>query len=385
MSLLLLALAGCSNGDPETSDLFHAVQIQVPTTAAEADAFFVDLADSATTTLDVALPALETTTITDALVAAHDRGVEVAVVTDFDRQDDPGVAALIEAGIPLTLADDGITYFDFNIKRDVAWTSEQTIMSHAFAIADSARAVAATSAGVDGPGSRVVLEIRGEDLVADLGIEHNQVFGGTDATATTAFDSAAKSIADFRWSYPTTSDHRLELWLGPQERLTKRIIDATYKAKSSVWVLTDDFVNEGLLAALQAKGAHGFDVRLVTGPNLDGRNDPNLFRFYQGLRNDTPEVDKHRICDPVVVPTVVLIDYEPARNGVQYTSRAFVLSHDLYSAARLYNSTEVVNDQLIDGNLWVFDDYDAPSGPMEVLQGVFEDHLSRATGGLQCP
>ena len=42
---------------------------------------------------------------------------------------------------------------------------------------------------------------------------------------------------------------------------------------------------------------------------------------------------------------------------------AFVLTHELYSAARLYRGSEVVNDQLIDGALWVVSDYDTELAP----------------------
>jgi hypothetical protein len=377
--LLLLALVGC-NAPPEM-DTFSQVQVLALEDAETAHAAFIDLFDSADETLDIALPAIEDEALSDAIIDAWDRGVAVRVVTDVDRSADAGVVALLDAEVPLTLADGEITYFDFNILRDVEWTSDQAIMSHAFAIADRIRAVNATTAGTLEDGTRLVLELQGEDLMIDLWIEHNQVFGGSDAVALTTYSSAAKSIADFRWAYGTQADLMMEMWLGPQERLTKRLIDAVYSARSTIWVLTDDFANDGFAAALQDKAEYGFDVEVVVGPN-HGSSAPVISAV---LLTDAPDVSKHRICDPGEVPTLVLIDYERARDGNRYNAKAFMLSHDLYSASRLYRATEVINDQLIDGNLFVLNDYGSPSGAMEDLQQVWEDHLGLSTGGLTCP
>jgi len=372
-------MLGC-NAPPEM-DTFSQVRVHAPDDAESTDAYFIDLFDSAEETLDVALPAIEDEDLSDAIIDAWDRDVAVRVVTDIDRSADAGVIALQEAGVPLTLADGAITYFDFNILDDVLWTSDQAIMSHAFAIADEIRAVNATSAGTLEEGTRLVLDLQGEDLMIDMWVEHNQVFGGSDAVALTAYSSAAKSIADFRWAYGTQTDQVMEMWLGPQERLTKRIIDAVYSARASVWVLTNDFANDGLSAALEDKAAYDFDVQVVVGPAWGASS----FALSLELRDHTPDVSKHRICDPGEVPTLVLIDYERARDGNRYTSQAFLLSHDLYSAARLYRSDEVINDQLIDGNLFVLDDYNAPDGAMLDLQQVWDDHLARSTGGFTCP
>lgn len=376
--LPVLALAACTA--PEI-DTFSQVQVQRTETAEETHAHFVDLFDSAEETLEVALPAIEDEALSDAIITAWDRGVDVRVVTDIDQQDDAGTQALIDEGVPVHLADAGITYFDFNILDDVLWDSDETIMSHAFAIADGLRGVSATEAGTLRDGTRVVLDLQGEDLMIDLFIEHNQVFGGSDAVAVTAYDSAAKSIADFRWMYGTQTDQTLELWFGPQERLTKRVIDAVYSAKASVFVATDEFANEGLAHALQDKAEYGFDVRVVVGPTFG----QTAFFLSQVLEAETPDVtDKNRICADVEVPTLVLIDYEQARNGQHYTARAYMLSHDMYAAARLYRGSEVVNDQLIDGNLFVLNDYDQPTGAMETLLETWDALYAQSEGGLEC-
>ena len=84
-------------------------------------------------------------------------------------------------------------------------------------------------------------------------------------------------------------------------------------------------------------------------------------------------------------PTLVLIDYERARDGLYHQSKAMVLSHDMYSAARVYEVApgafeEVVSDQLIDGNMFgLTDRKGAPSGQMADLKAVWDEHKNRGS------
>jgi hypothetical protein len=208
-----------------------------------------------------------------------------------------------------------------------------------------------------------------------LWTEHNQVFGGSDATATTAFDDSAKSIADFRWLYPTDSQMALEIWFGPQERLTKRMIDAVYSAKSTIWISSDQIINEGLIRALEYKARDGFDVRVLVGDKQPAQFNPRTPPAL--LANETPNVPKRRLSGELL-PTVLLIDYEDARDGNNYPTRAFMLSHDMVSASRLFQQTTVANDQLIDGNLMVLNDWKTDLHPdMVELRTLFDSMYER--------
>src|SRR5688572_24208770 len=129
--LSALLLAACAAPDMDQS--FSTVDVARPETVEDTHDRFLDVIEAAEDELIVALPGLEQEPLAEAIVAAHDRGVDVRVVTDFDRAADPGVAVLQEGEVPLTLADDAIGYFDFSQGTDVAWTSDLVIMSHAFA------------------------------------------------------------------------------------------------------------------------------------------------------------------------------------------------------------------------------------------------------------
>jgi hypothetical protein len=373
----VLVVVGCTPPDP--TERFTEVEVLVVEDEAAASERFLQAVEGASDTLHVALPAGEDTEVADAIVAASERGVQVEVLTDYDLASSPAITRLTDAGLTVQLADAGLGYFEFNLGVDVQWDSEMTVMSHSYVVADSQRLVASNRMGSVRPGTRVVYDIRGQDIIQDLLWEHNQMMGGTDATATNAYDAPSKSILETRWRYPMvsptgSSSVGLEMWFGPQERLLKRVIDAVYSARSGVWILTDDFSNEGLARALQEKARWGFDVEVVVGPHF-GDASSQLSRI---LEDETPDVPKRQITEDIDVPTVILIDYPDDAEGYRPHTRAMVLTHDLFSAARLYRGDIVLTDQLIDGTLWVLSDTNTPDAPIQALEELFRAHRERA-------
>jgi hypothetical protein len=364
--LLPLLLAACSPPDP--GELFASVTATVEPDGDSADAPLVAVAASAKTELRVALPAGETTAVTNAILAAWDDGVDVEVVTDVDQAEDPGIAALIDANVPVKLADGSLGYFDFSSNLDVLWDSTQVRMSNGWVVADHQRLAVSTLAGSAETGPRVVFEARGEDLIDDVLSEQNQIFGGTDATALDAYSNSSKSVLDTRWAYGTTDDAKLGVWFGPQERLTKRVIDAVYGARSSIRVMTSDLSNDGLAKALQHKAANGFPVEVIVGASqglgssAEGRT----------LTESSPDVVKYQRSDVDQLPTVVLVDFEQTRLGQHSTARAMVLTHALVSSARVWQGTEVESDQIIDGSLWELFDGGDPTPAMQSLADLLD-------------
>lgn len=361
-ALAALFLVGCV---PPTGELFPKLRISAQDDG-EAIGSFLDVFDGADRTLRVALPALGDASLSEHLIDAANRGVEVEVIADVDHEQE--FSAVVDAGIPIQFADGAVTFFDFNSTVDVSWGSKDATMSHAFALADGYKYVSATNVGSAG-GTRVVFEGQGEDLVEDLTHEFVQIFGGTDATAMTAFSNSSKSIADHRWRYGSDTDVDLEVWLSPQERVGKRVVDAAYSARHSIRVLTNDFANEGLALALEEKAADGFDVQVIVGPNFGDSSSP-LSRL---LQNDTPNVDKRSVNASGPVPTIVLIDADDSY--ADSASRGMVLSFDLLSTGRLYRGEPVKTDQYTDGSLWVVNDWGARSEALEPILDVYAEYL----------
>jgi phosphatidylserine/phosphatidylglycerophosphate/cardiolipin synthase-like enzyme len=369
---------------PGYDDLFTEASVTA-TDGPGASAAAITLIERATSSIKVALPAVEDLALAQALADARALGVSVEVITDIERQNDPGLAILDDAGVEVTLGGRGLGYFEFTLGEPVEFVSNDTVISSSFVVVDEIQYVSAWELGHAHADPRWLVEGRGQDPADDLLKEHNQLFGyrgvPTDATAVTAFDNTAKSVADPRWSYLLGTGSQLELWFGPQERVTKRVIDAIYSARSSIRVLTDELANDGLAKALQDKAELGFDVQLIVGPQFGTTNGP-LARV---VVNETPDVTKRRM-GAGRVPTVVLIDLEPARDGRPYTARGFMLTHDLYSAKRLYRGTAVRNDQLIDGVLWTVNDVHHQGDPatwapeIQALHQIWDDHLQRSGG-----
>ncbi|MFT5684127.1 MAG: hypothetical protein ACI8RZ_005068 [Myxococcota bacterium] len=359
--LLLLACDG-----PQMSEAFHQVSVTPTNSAADIETAFVDSIAAATFDVGLMVPGLESAAVAEALIAAADRGVSVEVVTDIDSTGQSGLIALEEAGLVVQYADDSVTYFDFAINADVSWSSEQVVMSNTVLVVDEVEVLSASYLG-EGEGTRLLWRGRGEDIGGDFAAEHNQIFGGTDASARTAFDSLAKSVTDARWSYPTQTDLSLELWFGPQERLIKRMIDNSYNARGSIWLMTDDLADEGMINALYAKAVDGFDVRVLVGPSF-GVSSPNSSAI---LTRETTGMQKRQLSD-AVVPTLMLVDLKRDRTGRYNTARGMMLSHPVWSANRLFAGAEVLTDQLVDGNLWVLNDFGAPSTELTDLEAAFE-------------
>lgn len=380
--LALVTAVGCT--DPAYDELFVQRTLQIAGGPAEGDgradnaATWIERIDGASESLFIGLPAGDDTELADAIINAHDRGVLVEVVTNYDERNGDGVKSMREAGVPVKLADEGLTYFDFAINDDVVYTSDQTQMSSAYLIADERDMVLSTSAGRTTDGTRISFVMNGEDIKEDLWLEHNQLYGDADAVATTRFDAPAKSITDIRWIYPGVEDAPFQLWMGPQERLTKRLIDAIYGARANVWVLTNDFSNDGMAKALQDKAERGFDIKVVVGPDFGVESPAQA----ASLSDESPDVQKRQVSYGEV-PTVVLVDTETDLAGFSPMAHAYVLTHDLYSSSRLYDDNTsddnppvpVMNDQLIDGLLYQLDDPGRRNSDVQALIDLFNDHF----------
>ena len=153
------------------------------------------------------------------LIDAHDAGLLVEVVTDVDqREADAGTQLLLDAGVPVKLADDEMTYTEFGIgstspRSRVPSEYVTTILG----LRSSPTRTGSCSRPSSAPSGMATpawcTTCQSEDLIDDLSMEHNQLFGGTDASSLTAFSSMAKSIADARWLYPNQSGLELEVWV----------------------------------------------------------------------------------------------------------------------------------------------------------------------------
>ncbi len=372
LPLLTLSLAaGCTA--PDYARMFNSVEVLLHDDAADANAVYLDAIQTAEKSVYVAMPIGDDVELADALIDAYASGVDVEVVTDIDVRNDPAIDALRDADIPVTLADGEIAYFDFNLNSEVKFDSSVCVMSHSWVVADGARIVSGNRMGGIDAGAHITLAIEGEELVEDILWEHNQVFGGVDATAVTAFDANAKSTTDPRWGYMTDQPLLLGVWFGPQERLLKRVIDGIYGARVNIRIVTDTLDNPEIIKAVQDKAFWGIDVEVVVGSSFD----PNDARLRDPF-DAAVDVRWYRTTSTEPLPTVVIIDTEPDDVGKWSTVRGMVLTHGLLSASRVYRAEPIPSDQLIDGTLWTIEQTQEPDPELLLLLDAYQAERDEA-------
>lgn len=373
LAALLGLLGACAA--PTAEDARNQVQLSLTgdDPAAASDAFIAAI-ESAQSELQVGAPELTDEALAAAIIDAQDRGVAVEVVLDEDQAADPGAQMLVEALVPVTFADGGITYQDFSVNVELSFSGDDVRMTHAYAIIDRTRVLTASQVGGVQLGENIVMDVVSEDIGQDFMMEHGQIFGGLDASAQTSYFAGAKSIVDARWLYKTQTALTVELWFGPQERVVKRVIDSVYSARSDVTVLTDDFLDKGLATALQAKASTGFDVKVVVGPRFGTQAPP----LSGELRDNTPDVQKYQFSAEQRIPTVVLVDQGVDRMGLRPRTQAFVLSHEIVSATRTVGTEPIPSDQLMDGNLWVLSQTGEVGPELQQLNDLVLQHLEQS-------
>lgn len=284
-----------------------------------------------------------------ALEAAAGEGLAVEVVVDIDLAGELATSADVH-GYTLTVVDPAVAFFEFGVNLDVAWTGDQVVQSNTWAVIDDRHWWVASGLVPAGSGTVLVAEMTGEDLVRDVLGEHNQLLGGTDATSMDAYNGLNKSLTDLTLRYPLDSGETLRFGFGPQERLVKQLTDAIYRSRGSVTLVTQDLTDPGVQQALADKAHAGFTVEVLVGVATTWvAEDPIVRRTASDL-----------------LPTLLVTDDGDGRVS------ASVLSHPVWSAARIVGGTPVTSDQFVDGVLW---SVEAPAATptLDALTAIADD------------
>jgi hypothetical protein len=219
--------------------------------------------------ISLALENFESDLVAEALVRAHNRGVEVRVVADTDKVNQAGFRRLREADITIVEGDGEILWSAEFGKDPVIRSGDDNRMVHNFLVFDDLRLLVATQ-GFEGENPSPIqfgFAINSEDLARDFQDSFDQLYGGVFSTEMTFFSDSVSSDSNRRTFYPTM-DGTLELYFGPQEPVVKEVIDSVYSARSDVWVSSPVLRNQDLLSALRYKHESGFDVRILTAEPL---------------------------------------------------------------------------------------------------------------------
>lgn len=375
----------------------------------------------AQTRVFVALSRLEDMEISQALVAAAARGVDVQVVSDTESASDMGMGMLMgNESILVTLGDGEIKYLpeptltsifenctraanDLYIQCERRPSGDNTVapddglmvrpddfnrMTHNFFVIDdytvwnfSSPMVANQNAYWFG------WRAHSSDLVLAFAAEFRQMIGGTFAVDLDTYNGPNKStvhgivydsrIPDHRKGRTRqllpgylTDDGMMKVRFNPQERLVKELLDEIYRARSSVFLVTDEVTNEFLVNALTYKAGAGFDVRVVV---RSGSIIPDELRGLTNSLNGEPVV-RQAPASIGYVPTFLVTNSVPDREQIFWPRVAMLITHPVWESApfQVYNGRDLGlmtpddvvrvfrSDLFADGSLWSFHEFMAP-------------------------
>ena len=359
--------------------------------------------------IDAAIAEIDDGPIVQALVDAADRGVAVRVVADELFADHDGFAPLVDhddidvvfgdgelAYLPepnlspiLEYCDSEATEHDDHITcaqargglpennpRVIVRPAHYNVMSHTFFIIDTVDVWNISAPLNDEQPLWVAFRVLSEEIANSYEREFRQMHGGVFSTTLSVYNGPLKSVTHqnpLRW----TNRGNLRIRFNPQERLTKNIIDETYRARASVYVMTENLTNTNLIDALLYKKEAGFDVRVLVGQGqattLEDRIAP--------LEPRVATEDMGRL------PTMVIFDSRRDRNGNRQARQVQVLSHELmraqpFEVLRASPSDRVrfyPSDTFADGVLWEILESGSQRNPeIDAFLDAFNEQWSQA-------
>lgn len=309
------------------------------------DKIIVDI-NNARVRVWAALMHLQDPAIADALVSAHKRGVEVRIVADEDHKSDVGFGMLEAAGMKPVYGDGELAYLpeptitsllQFCQKRPdmVSCTKGVTepgdiegmmvrpgnfnLMSHTFFVIDEMQVWNITTPMTTKNTVWLGFNLLNEEIARSFEREFRQMHGGVFSTTLSIYNGPLKSNIQ-RTPLYFTDQGTIKIQFNPQERLLKNVIDEVYRAKASVFVMTEDLSNQFLIDALEYKKNNGFDVKVVIGksqgPSMQARVDA------LGAKKAAVGMD--------FLPTMIVIDQDKDRRGKTNPRIVQLLSHPLY-------------------------------------------------------
>jgi phosphatidylserine/phosphatidylglycerophosphate/cardiolipin synthase-like enzyme len=187
--------------------------------------------------VDLAMYDLNLWSLRDALIAAHQRGVSVRMVTESDNLDEPEMQELRDAGI------------------EVLGDRREGLMHNKFVIIDRwevwAGSTNFTTGGVYRNDNNLV-RIRSSRLAQDYTTEFEEMFlndaFGPGSPANTPFPQL------------TVDDIPLQVYFSPDDGVLNHLLDLVEGAQQSVYFMAYSFTSDALAEALLARAAAGVEV-----------------------------------------------------------------------------------------------------------------------------
>jgi len=268
----------------------------------------VELINSADTSIVAAMFELDLQNVADALIAAHERGVDVRVVYDDEHtEDDPQMEEIIDAGIPAT-PDERSAFMHnkfFVIDGETVWTGSMNI----------------TVNGVYHNNNNVIV-IQSPALAANYTAEFEEMFNG-----------------EFGPSSPSNTPNpvinlggiQIENYFGPEDVIIPRLVEVVGGAQSSIKFMTFSFTHDDLGAAMRERAAAGVTVTGVfetRGADTEYSECGALLDAGQDVRLDgNPYTFHHKVI--IVDDSIVVIgSFNFSENAASSNDENLLIVHD---------------------------------------------------------
>jgi phosphatidylserine/phosphatidylglycerophosphate/cardiolipin synthase-like enzyme len=196
--------------------------------------------DSARLSVEAAIYSLTLNSVRDALIHAHQRGVDVRVVMESDNRDQADPRALVDAGIEV-LGDrrEGLMHNKFVvIDRAEVWTGSMNL----------------TDAGTYKDNNNL-MRIRSTRVAADYETEFDEMFVddkfGTDVVPATPNPQV------------TIDGTELDIYFSPDDNVQAALVPLLAGARSSIYFLAYSFTADPLGDAIAERAAAGVEIKGV--------------------------------------------------------------------------------------------------------------------------
>ena len=267
----------------------------------------VDRLSGATARVDAALYDLDAAPVADALIAAHNRGVQVRIVTETDNMDDSEIGRLQEVGIPI--ADD---------------EDSGSLMHHKFIVIDEryvwTGSYNTTYNGAYRNNNNVIL-IDSVPMAYNFTQEFRELF----------LDAQVGKLSGAFVAYPkvTLSDGtQIFTYFSPQSDTIPPLLKEIRAAEKAIHFMAFSFTHDALGDAMRDRFKSGIEVRGV----FEGRQTDNPYSEYKAMKDAGLSVilDKNRgaMHHKVIVvdeDTVITGSYNFSKNAEKNNSENLLI------------------------------------------------------------
>ena len=197
----------------------------------------IDLIDTAQSSIDLAVFEFNLQDVADALIAAHQRGVNVRIVYDDEHtEDDPQMRQMIKAGIPAT-PDERSAFMHnkfFVFDHQIVWTGSWNVSTN-----DTFR------------NNNNAIVIRSSKLAENYTNEFEEMFGG---------QFGPKSPANTPNPSLTLDGVQIGSYFAPEDNPMTYLVKAVSDATTSIHFMAFSFTEESLGWVMRESAAAGVEV-----------------------------------------------------------------------------------------------------------------------------